>query len=428
MSVAASVPRRPRLRLLAPLRHREFRLLWTGMSASLVGDGIMLVALAWQVYTLSGAPAAMSAVGVALSAPQVATLLLGGVAGDRWDPRRIMLVTDLVRGACLAALTALALSGTLAVWHLLALAAVYGGAAGFFGPSFDALVPRLVPHADRTGANALDQFIRPAAMQVLGPTLGGVVIGFGGPGSAFLVDTATFAFSALCLWRMSTPAPQPAAEEAGGAAPSVWRDMRDGLSYVLRNTWLWATLVAATFAYLLFIGPTEVLLPYLVRNVMHGSGGQLGLVLASGGMGAILAALVTGQLGVPRKYMTFIYLMWTAATLAIAGYGLATTCWQLAATCALVNGFEAAGAVAWATTKQRIVAAGMLGRVSSVDWFVATSLVPVSYALAAPAAHLFGVRRTLVIAGVLGAIVTLVFLFLPGVRAVHRDSPRPEAP
>jgi MFS family permease len=423
MSVAVRVPRRPRLRLLAPLRHREFRLLWTGMSASLVGDGIMLVALAWQVYALSGVPAAMSAVGVALSAPQVATLLLGGVAGDRWDPRRIMLVTDVVRGACLAALTVLALSGTLAVWHLLALAAVYGGAAGFFGPSFDVLVPRLVPEPDRTGANALDQFIRPAAMQVLGPTLGGVVIGFGGPGSAFLVDTATFGFSALCLWRMSTTARQPAAGQAGGAAPSVWRDMRDGLSYVRRNTWLWATLVAATFAYLLFIGPTEVLLPYLVRNVMHGSAGQLGLVMASGGLGAILAALVTGQLGVPRKYMTFIYLTWTAATLAIAGYGLATTCWQLAVAGALVNAFEAAGAVAWATTKQRIVSAGMLGRVSSVDWFVSTSLVPVSYALAAPAAHLFGVRRTLVIAGVLGAIVTLAFLYLPGVRAVHRDSP-----
>ena len=84
---------------LAPLRHREFRLLWTGMSTSLIGNGILLVALAWQVYELSGVPAAMSAVGVALSLPQVVTLLIGGVVSDRFDPRRVMLVSDLVRCA-----------------------------------------------------------------------------------------------------------------------------------------------------------------------------------------------------------------------------------------------------------------------------------------------------------------------------------------
>ncbi|MET0422430.1 MAG: hypothetical protein ABW046_01050, partial [Actinoplanes sp.] len=89
---------------------------------------------------------------------------------------------------------------------------------------------------------------------------------------------------------------------------------------------------------------------------------------------------------------------------------------------------EAAGTVAWATTKQRLVPAGMLGRVSSVDWFVSTALLPLSYALAAPVAAWIGVRETLLGAGLLGAVVTFGFLFLPGMRGPEtyraRHSPR----
>jgi hypothetical protein len=114
--------------------------------------------------------------------------------------------------------------------------------------------------------------------------------------------------------------------------------------------------------------------------------------------------------------MPFIYTTWTFATLAIVGYGVATASWQLAVACAFVNGLEAAGTIAWATAKQRLVPARLLGRVSSVDWFVSIALVPLSYALAAPVAGAFGVRATLVGAGALGAVVTFAFLYLPGTR------------
>ena len=91
--------------------------------------------------------------------------------------------------------------------------------------------------------------------------------------------------------------------------------------------------------------------------------------------------------------------------------------WHLAIACALVNGLEAAGTIAWATAKQRLVPEELLGRVSSVDWFISIALVPLSYAMAAPVASAIGVQDTLVGAGVLGAIVTFAFLFLPGMRS-----------
>ena len=429
---------------LMPLRHREFRLLWTGMSTSLIGNGILLVALAWQVYDLSGLPAAMSAVGVALSLPQVFTLLIGGVVSDRFDPRRVMLVSDLVRAAVMASMAALSLTGALSLWTVTALTGVYGAAAGFFGPAFDAVVPQLVTEDDLVAANALDQFVRPAGMQIFGPMIGGALIAVGGPGWAFAADAATFAVSVACLLAMrpagtgaaaAGPVPVPADPAvAGEESASLWRELREGLSYVSRHVWLWGTFLSATFTYLLFVGPTEVLLPYIVKTELGGSAAALGLVLTSGGLGAIAAALTVGWAGVPRRFITYMYGTWAVATLAVAGYGLATATWQLAVACVVVNGMEAAGTVAWATAKQRLVPGRMLGRVSSVDWFVSTALLPLSYALAAPVASWAGVRATLVGAGVLGAIVTFGFLFLPGMRAPeqrpgrHRVLPGTAAP
>jgi MFS family permease len=405
-----------RVRLLTPLAHRDFRLLWIGMSVSLLGDGVLLVTLAWQVYTLSGSPSAMSVVGVALAVPQIALVLVGGVVSDRFDRRKVMLSSDLVRGACLATLAVLALSGTLRLWHVICAVAVYGAASGFFPPAFDATVPTLVPKSELVGANALDQFVRPAAVQIGGTALGGVLVAGVGPGWAFGFDALTFVFSAVCLARLR-PLPPDAAQER----ESLWKDLRTGLSYVRANTWLWGTFVSATFAYLLFLGPTEVLLPYMVKHVLHGSATELGLVLASGGVSAILAAVIVGQAGLPRRFITFMYWTWTFATLGVAGYGFANSSWQLAVTCAAVNGLETAGIIAWATAKQRLVPVELLGRVSSVDWFVSLALLPLSYALAAPVAAAVGVRRTFIAAGVIGAVVTLAFLYLPGVRAVERD-------
>jgi hypothetical protein len=399
-------------------------LLWTGMSTSLIGNGILLVALAWQVYDMSNLPAAMSAVGVALSLPQVVTLLVGGVVSDRFDPRRVMLMSDLVRGVVMAALAVLTLSDEIRLWHIFTLTAVYGAAAGFFGPAFDALVPRLVEEPELVTANALDQFVRPAGLQIFGPMLGGAVIGLGGAGWAFAADAATFAVSAGCLLAMGRVEP-PASETTAGEDVSMWRELSEGLSYVRRHVYLWGTFLSATFTYLLFVGPTEVLLPYVVKTELGGSATALGLVLTSGGLGAIVAALTVAATGLPRRFITFMYVSWSIATLAVAGYGLATATWHLAVACVVVNGLEAAGTVAWATAKQRLVPGRLLGRVSSVDWFVSTALLPLSYACAAPVAAMIGVRQTLIAAGVLGAVVTIGFLFLPGMRTAEKQAVPP---
>jgi MFS family permease len=139
------------------------------MTISYLGDGIFLVASAWQVYELSNDPTALSLVWLVWAVPMVAFLLVGGVVSDRFDRRAIMIVADLVRGAAMAVMAALALAGSLELWHVFALVAVYGVADALFSPAFGAIVPDVVPHELLTEANSLAQFIRPLAMQLVGP-------------------------------------------------------------------------------------------------------------------------------------------------------------------------------------------------------------------------------------------------------------------
>jgi MFS family permease len=403
-----------RVRLFAPLRLRDFRLLWSGMCVSLLGDGVFIVALAWQVYALSNTPTALAVVGIAMTVPTLAFLLLGGVMSDRFDRRRLMLAADVARGLAIGVIAVLSLTGALELWHMLLLVAIFGAGTAFFGPAFDAIVPDVLPASLLPQANSLDQFIRPVALRLAGPALGGFLIAGVGVGWAFVLNAATFAVSAGALLAMAAP---PRTNH--GAHGSVGADIRDGFAYIRKHVWLWGTFASAAVAYLVFMGPAEVLLPFLVKNDLSGSAADLGLVFAAGGIGSVGCAALIGQRGLPRRDITFMYVAWTLATLAVAGYGLATAIWQLMLASLLFNALETAGTIVWATAKQRHVPPQLLGRVSSLDWLISIGLLPLSFALTGPVSSVLGVQGTLIAGGVVGGAVTFAALLLPGMRAVE---------
>jgi hypothetical protein len=415
-----------RVRLRSPLRHRDFRLLWGGMCVSLIGDGVFMVAMAWQVYALSNAPTALAMVGIAMTVPTLALLLLGGVLSDRFDRRRMLLAADVIRALAVGAIAALSLAGALELWQLMALVVPYAAGNAFFGPAFDAIVPDVVPHAELAQANALDQLVRPIALRLAGPAVGGVLIEAVGVGAAFALDAVSFAVSAGAVLAMSPRA--PLARVSHG---SVLGDIRAGFDHVRRHVWLWGTLVSAALAYLLFMGPIEILLPFLVKNDLGASAADLGLVFAAGGVGSVGCAVLIGRRGLPRRDITLMYAAWTLATLSVAGYGIASAVWQLMIVSLIFNAFETAGFIVWSTAKQRHVPPHLLGRVSSLDWLISTGLLPLSFALTGPASAALGARTTLIAAGALGAIVTLAALMLPGMRAIEgtqTDAPRRRQP
>src|SRR3954454_10995037 len=404
--------------LLAPLRHREFRLLWGGACVSLLGDGAFLVALAWQVYALSGAAMAMSLVGIAMTVPTIVFLLVGGVASDRLDRRRIMLAADVARAAAVGLLAVLTLTGALELWHVIVLVVAYGTGAAFFAPAFDAIVPELIPAEHLAQANALEQIVRPLAMRLAGPAVGGALVGAFGAGAPFTLDAGSFLVSAAALLAMRRGARRPVP-----AGVSVLGDLRAGWRFVRRHTWLVGAFASAAIAYLCFMGPVEVLLPLVVKDDLGGSATELGAVFAAGGLGSVACAVLLGRRGLPRRDITFMYVVWTLATLAVAGYGMASAVWQLMLASFAFNALETAGTIVWATAKQRHVPGDMLGRVSSLDWLISIGLLPLSFALTGPVSAAIGAQGTLVAAGAVGAVVTFAALWLPGMRVVEGRAP-----
>src|SRR6266540_3192431 len=374
------------IQMLRPLRHRDFGLLWAGMSISIVGDGAYQVALAWQVYLLSDTPTALSIVGAAATLPNLLFVLFAGILADRFERRKVLIVADLMRGVANAAIGILAITGQLELWHVIASSVVYGVGQSLFGPAFTALVPDLVPKEDLPQANAVDSLVRPLGLSLLGPALGGLLIAATGAGTALLLDAASFGVSIAALALMR-PHPLPVTSRSG--VSTALADLTEGLAYVRAHTWLWGTLVAACVSLLVF---------------------------ATGGVASIVTSLAFSQRGLPARPVLWMFVSWGLAIVFIAGFGIATELWQAAVMMFIVSGLSTVGMLIWGTLLGTRVPRELLGRVSSLDWLLSIGLVPVSFIATGPVADLIGVSQTLVLAGLLGGAIFSAFLFLPGLR------------
>jgi MFS family permease len=391
------------------------------MTISLLGDGIYAVALAWQVYELSGDPAAFALVGVAWTAPQVALALLGGVVTDRFERRLVMIVGDLLRCGAVATIAALCFAGELHVWHLFALVAIFGAGSALFNPAFTAIVPELLDHDLLVAANSLDQVVRPLAARFAGPALGGSIVGLWGAGAGFLVDAISFVVSIAALLLIS-PRARPA--RATAARPSILAEVKEGVGFVRSQPWLLGTIVSSSIGMLFFLGPIYVLVPFLVKLELGGSAADLGLVLAAGGVGAIAVSLVLGTRELPRSPVSALLLAWAVSGFLLAGYGVVNALWQVVVLSFVGTAFLIGGQIVWSTLLQRLVPGPLLGRVSSLDWLLSFGLVPVSYALTGPVAELLGVDATFVVAGLAsGGILVATLLCFPSVRSVEPRAP-----
>jgi Transmembrane secretion effector len=413
------------IRLLAPLEHRDFRLLTAASLVSLLGDGFFIVALAWQVYQISNVPTALSVVGVAWTLPVVVFILIGGVFTDRYDRRWLMIGADLVRALAVGLMGVLSIAGLIQLWHVILLIAFVGAGDAFFNPASTAIVPDLLPEDRLPQANALQGLIRPLMIRLVGPALGGFTVAVVGPGSAFLVDAGSFILSAGAVVAIR---PRPVRVVESHGIRQTLSEMRDGFRFVSPNPWCWATLVSAMFSLLVFIGPVQVLLPFLVKNKLELGAAALGTIYAVGGVGAVLSAIAIGQLGLPRLKITVMYASWSVAVALLAGYGVMNALWQGVAIGFLTaSGFEI-GSIIWTTLLQQLVPRALLGRVSSLDWLVSTGLVPVSFALTAPAAGWLGPEATIIGGGLVGGVLMGALLFWPGVRDPERQPAEPMSP
>lgn len=408
-----------RFGILRPLRIRDFRLLWTGQTVSMIGDGIYFIALTWQVYEITNDdPGALALVGIAWTIPVVLLSLFAGVLADRFDRRRLLVAGDLLRLVAIGSMGVLSILDVITLPWVVGLAVLFGVGQAIFNPSLTSIVPTLVPEDLLVQANSLAQFVRPVTYTLIGPLVGGIIIELFGTGWAFVVDALTFGASAVAVTMIRTR-PDPTREVP---ATSAWTEAKEGLAYVRKERWILIALLAATVSLLATWGPWETLVPYIVRNDLNGSSVALGIVFGAGGVGSVLVALIFGRKGrLPRKAVTVLYLAWALGMLMTAGFGVVTEVWQAAAVALVAEGSITVLIIVWYTLLQRLVPGELLGRVASLDWLISAAGVPLSFAIVGPLSKAIGVDATLIAAGITGAVVTIAFMFVKGARDPERD-------
>jgi predicted MFS family arabinose efflux permease len=402
-------------RLPDVLQQRDFRLFFFGQSASLLGDGMVNVALAFAVLELGGSASQIGLVFASETLALVACLLVGGVVADRTSRRAVMVGADLARLASQGALAALLIAGTAEIWTIALLAGVTGAATGFFQPASTGLVPTIVAPEDLQQANGL----RATAMatgEIAGPLAAGVLVATAGPGWALGIDAATFAVSAAFLARLRLPPRIPR------EALSFFEELREGWSAFRSRTWVWAFVASAAIGNMLW-GAWSVLGPVVADRDLGGAAAW-GSILAAIGVGGLAGAVLAIRTS-PRRPMVVAIGSASVFALPLGLLALRAPA-PLVALAAVGSGTSMMlGNTVWESTLQRHIPAASLSRVSAYDWFGSLAFRPVGMAIWGPISVAIGISASLWVALVLFLVTSLPLL---AVRDIRELPPAPAEP
>ena len=400
-------------RVVAPFRFRQYRLLMAAVTLSIFAEGMWAVVMAFQVIALDDDPRSLSLVATCLGTGLVAFVLVGGLAADRFNQRTIIIVVEAVNTVIAAAVAALGSAGALRIWHMAVAAGALGVAAAFFFPAYSALLPRILPADHLLAANGVEGVVRPVFQRAVGPAVAGLLVGATFPALGEWAVAALFG-AGLALLVATRPRLQAVVAEQD--RPHLLRDLRDGFSFVAGTPWLLWTLLFASVFVLVVLGPIEVLLPFVVsERFVHGER-AFGLILACFGMGSALGAVAVSSRPLPRRYLTVMMAAWGLGSAPLAIIGVTSSFPVMAAATFVVGLTDGAGMVIWGTLLMRRVPAAMLGRVSSLDFFVSLAFLPVSFAIAGPLSTVVSMQSIFLAAGLAPMVLAAVAVWAAKMR------------
>jgi MFS family permease len=394
----------------APLRLREFRLLFLGQGVSLLGDGMLGVALSFAVLDLTGSTSDLGFVFVARSVPLVLFLLVGGVFADRLPRRAVMLASDAVRFAAQGALAALLISGTAQLWHVVVLQAIVGGASAFFYPASTGIVPTTVPLELLQEANGL-RGVSMAVGNVAGPALSGVIVAAASPGWALAADSGTFLVRAFALGAMRVARAEPLEVQP------FLHDLREGWQEFRARTWIWTFVGAAAINNM--VNAAWPVLGAVIAKEELGGASAWAAILASAGAGTFAGGLVTMRVR-PRRPL--LLASWMLVFLGVQSFALALVApVPVIAACAVLAGVAVMTSnTLFETALQRHVPPAALSRVSAYDWFGSLTFNPIGFALVGPLAGAIGRQGTLLVPACWFVVCAAGLSAIPSVRQLGR--------
>ncbi len=391
--------------LVRPLRVRDFRLVFSGETVSLLGDQFHFVALAWLALQLTGSGLALGTVLMTAAIPRAIFMLMGGAFSDRLSPRNLMLVSNAVRAVVVGFLATLVITGNAQLWQLYLLAAIFGLVDAFFYPAINTIVPMLVPEGQLPAANALMQGTQQLA-GLVGPAVAGFVVAAVQTGPAFVVDTISFAVAAGVLVLVRGGRRSAHVVDGDARSASVLATVREGVAYAWAHPAIRALLLLIAAFNFAFTGPISVGIAWIADSRFGGSA-DFGILLSGFGAGALVGAVVAGSI---RRVPHLGWLTMGIALLlgiGLAGIGVAPTmpiAFAVGVAIGVGVGFINVRIIAW---MQAQIPEALTGRIMSLLMFGSVSLAPFSLAIAGVIIDLGAVTAMFAVAG---AIVVLASL------------------
>ena len=397
---------------------RNFRLLFAGRAISYVGTYLAPIAVAFGVLDLGGGATAVGLSFAAWTLAQVSMLALGGVLGDRFPRRTVMIASDLASTAVRVTMGVLLLTDNAEVWELIVLQGLGGAAVAFYNPAFYGLVREIVPSEQLQRANSLLALARYAAFPI-GAALGGTIVALIGSGTALVFDGATYAASAILLSLLHV---QSVARAGGG----VLRELREGWSAWLEHQWVWVLNVWISLYFLITYAPFFVLGPYIAKHSMHGAG-SWALVVTGEGIGALLGSLAGLRVHF-RRPLVAICVIFTPTAVQSVLLAFHASVYVLAPAAAFAGFGFACGSIVYDTAVQQTIAPDKIARVAAYGWMSAMVFLPAGYALAGPIASAVGMRSYLLFGAAWLIASTIAVCRLRSVRGFSSEPPPQEAP
>jgi MFS family permease len=394
-----------------PLRERNFRLLMTGATISLLGDQCYLVALPWLVLQMTGSAVAMGTILMSAAVPRAILMLLGGAVSDRMSPRKIMMATASTRTIFVAALGVLVWLNVLRIWELYVLAFAFGVADAFGLPAGSAYLPSIVKREQLVAANgAFQSTVQLTTMA--GPAPAGFLIKALGIAWAFFLDAISFLFIIAALWAL----PDPPRAQPGEPKKAVWHSIGEGIRYVGKDIQLRSLMLLAAIMNFCITGPVGVGLAYLART-RFGSPAAYGSLLSAAAAGALIGSLLSGVLRVKRRGVLILSIA-VVIGICLAPIGLLRHLWQIAAVLLVIGASAGLTNVHIAAWIQQRIDPAIRGRVMSVLMLAAFGLAPISLALAGVLAA-WSLSWMFVLAGASMALASAVAALRKPVRQIE---------
>lgn len=397
------------------LENRNFRVFFTGQIVSLVGTWMQRIALAWLVYRLTNSAFLLGAVGFA---GQIPTFLLAPVAGvfaDRLNRRGVLIVTQSLAMAQALILSALVLTGTLAIWHIFVLSMFLGVVNAWDTPVRQAFIVEMVEKKeDLSNAIALNSSMVNSA-RLLGPSLAGILISAVGEGMCFLLNGISYLAVIAALACMKIP-PRDSARKRSG----VWSGLTEGFSYAFGFVPIRSVLLLLALVSLMGM-PYTVLMPVFAKDVLHGGPHTLGFLMGASGVGALGGALYLASRKSVLGLGKFI-------PLAVALFGMGLIAFSrsrllpLSMLLMLATGFGMIVEMAASNTVlQTIVEDDKRGRIMSFFTMAFMGMTPFGSLLSGFLAGIIGAQNTLLLGGTACLIGAAVFAAkLPVLRKLIR--------